>query len=459
MSKELITTSTKSRKPLSTDERAELEQYRNWMPQLADLFEGAASGRLESRMLAFDGAPDSALGRTIRSTNHLLDVTEVFVRCARAQLEAASEERFHRRIIQRGLPGSFRHAAGVINGITDKMKAQVVRMKDQEVREKEAMAALAKRIDDVITAATNGDLTQQFEVEGHDAIAQLGNTLRHFITDLRTSIGTINGNALTLSDSSAELSSITQQMISNAEETTAQASSVSAASEQVSVNVQTVAASTEEMSASIREIARSAAEATRVARDAVAIAATTNATVAKLGESSAEVGKVIRVITSIAQQTKLLALNATIEAARAGEAGKGFAVVANEVKELAKETAKATEDISSKIEAIQSDTSSAVEAIARIGHIINQINDIQTTIAGAVEEQTATTNEMSRNISESAKGTNEIARNITYVAKAALETSKGCTRSLAAVTGLAQMAAELQRLLGKYKVSDEGNRR
>src|SRR4029453_498474 len=187
-------------------------------------------------------------------------------------------------------------------------------------------------------------------------------------------------------------------------ETTAQANVVSAASEQVSRNVQTVATGTEEMSASIREIAKNANEAARVATNAVRVAESTNITVAKLGESSADIGKGIKVVTSIAQQTNLLALNATIEAARAGEAGKGFAVVANEVKELAKETAKATEDIGQKIGAIQRDSGDAGKALSEIRPIVGQVDQLSTTIAGAVEEQTATTSEMGRNVAEAARG-------------------------------------------------------
>ena len=259
-------------------------------------------------------------------------------------------------------------------------------------------------------------------------------------------------NASMLNSASEELAAVSQQMSANAEETSAQASTVSSAAEQVSRNVQTVATGTEEMTASIREIAKNAADAARVAGSAVSVAAKTNTTVAKLGESSAEVGKVIKVITSIAQQTKLLALNATIEAARAGEAGKGFAVVANEVKELAKETAKATEDISQKIEAIQSDTRGAVTAIEQISNIINQINDIQSTIASAVEEQTATTNEISRNVAESARGTEDIARNITGVAHAAKDTSAGAARALTAASALTTMALDLQKLVAKLDI-------
>ncbi len=260
-------------------------------------------------------------------------------------------------------------------------------------------------------------------------------------------IAAVELNASGLGASATELSAISQTMTANAEETSAQASVVSAASEQVNKNVQTVATSAEEMSASIREIAKNATDAARVATQAVKVADTTNTLVGKLGESSAQIGKVIKVITSIAQQTNLLALNATIEAARAGEAGKGFAVVANEVKELAKETAKATEDISQKIEAIQGDTRGAVEAIAQIGSIINQINDIQHTIASAVEEQTATTNEITRNVAEAARGSAEIAHNITGVAKAASETSAGASSTQVAAAELSRMASELGKLV------------
>jgi methyl-accepting chemotaxis protein len=266
---------------------------------------------------------------------------------------------------------------------------------------------------------------------------------RHAATKLQ---GEIARHAEALRESGSLLTQVSSAMGATADETSMQANVVAVASEEVSRNVQTMAAGTEEMTASIREIAKSASEAARVATQAVKSAETTNLTVGKLGESSAEIGKVIKVITSIAQQTNLLALNATIEAARAGEAGKGFAVVANEVKELAKETAKATEDISQKIEAIQSATRGAVSAIDEIRIIIHQISEIQHTIASAVEEQTATTNEMGRNVAEAARGASEIAQNISGVAEGAQETTRGATKTKQSAEDVAKMSTELLRL-------------
>ena len=269
-------------------------------------------------------------------------------------------------------------------------------------------------------------------------------------------------NAIKLSDSlseaASELSRVAAEMGSSAEQTASQANMVSAGSEQVSRNIQTVATAADEMGASIREIAKSTADATKVATAAVRSAEDTNVTIGKLGQSSAEIGQVIKVITSIAQQTNLLALNATIEAARAGEAGKGFAVVANEVKELAKETAKATEDISRKIEAIQTDTKGAVAAIEQIGSVIGQINDIQNTVASAVEEQSVTTNEITRNLTEAAKGGADISRSIAGVAEAARTTTGGAGQTQKSAESLEKLAEELQALMGRFRY-DSGTAR
>jgi methyl-accepting chemotaxis protein len=250
-----------------------------------------------------------------------------------------------------------------------------------------------------------------------------------------------------LGQASEEMTELSQNLSATAEETATQAGVVSAASEQVSTSVQTVATGAEEMSASIREIAKSASEAARVAGSASAATGTATETVGRLGQSSTEIGHIVKLITAVAQQTNLLALNATIEAARAGEAGKGFAVVANEVKELAKATARATEDIQRQVEAIQGDTTSAVRAIEAIAQVIGSVNDISSTIAGAVEQQSATTSEMTRNVSEAARGTQEISNNIIGVAEAARATTTSAATCHNAATQLSQLARELREVV------------
>ena len=329
-------------------------------------------------------------------------------------------------------------------------------------REKAAAAELQQKVDSILTvvaAASKGDLTQEIPVHGSDSIGQMGEGLGKFFADLRQSIGSIGASATNLASASEELTTVSQQMSANAEETSAQTKVVSGATLQVNQNLQTVATGAEEMGASIKEIAKNATEAAKVASTAVRAAETANSTVSKLGESSAEIGQVIKVITSIAQQTNLLALNATIEAARAGEAGKGFAVVANEVKELAKKTAKATEDISRKIEAIQIDAKAAVASIGTISDVINEINGISNTIATAVEEQNATTNEMARNVSEAAHGSGEITSNIAGVAEAAESTSRGATDTQKAAQQLVQTSTELRHLVEQFKIDDAENSR
>jgi len=304
-------------------------------------------------------------------------------------------------------------------------------------------------------AIAAGDLTRDdLKVRSQDELGDLTTAINKMSSSLKRMILSITENAMQVASASEELNTTSQQITANSEETSAQADVVSKAAQSVSQNLQTVATGAEEMGASIKEIAKNATEAAKIATSAVKVAEDTTATVSKLGESSTEIGQVIKVITSIAQQTNLLALNATIEAARAGEAGKGFAVVANEVKELAKETARATEDISRKIEAIQTDTKAAVDAIASISGVIHQINDISSTIATAVEEQNATTNEMSRNVSEAATGSGEITSNIAGVAEAAQGTTRGATDTQKASQQLVETSTQLRRLVEQFKIED-----
>ena len=295
-----------------------------------------------------------------------------------------------------------------------------------------------------------GDLTVTTGAQDRDEIGRMAAVLGEAQASLRQLLQSVAASADAVAASSEELSASAAQISASAEETSAQSGVVAGAADEVSRNVQTVAAGAEEMGASIREIAQNANQAARVAAAAVTEAETTTATVSRLGDSSREIGDVVKVITSIAEQTNLLALNATIEAARAGEAGKGFAVVANEVKELAQETAKATEDIARRVEAIQGDTSGAVEAIGRISEVIGQINDYQLTIASAVEEQTATTNEMSRSVQEAADGSGQIAANIGGVSVAADSTNQALAHSRTAVDELSRMATDLRSAVSQF---------
>jgi methyl-accepting chemotaxis protein len=310
---------------------------------------------------------------------------------------------------------------------------------------------------EVLQLMAANDYTTRVLGSYRGVFAEVGKATNKTADTIRGSMEMLGQNVQALSSAAEELTATSQQMSANAEETSAQTRVVSTATLQVNQNLQTVATGAEEMGASIKEIAKNATEAAKVATSAVKVAETANATVSKLGESSTEIGQVIKVITSIAQQTNLLALNATIEAARAGEAGKGFAVVANEVKELAKETAKATEDISRKIEAIQTDTKAAVGAIGTISEVINQINGISNTIATAVEEQNATTNEMARNVSEAARGSGEITSNIGGVAEAAQGTTMGAADTQKAAAELAKMSTQLRGLVEQFKIDSSAN--
>jgi methyl-accepting chemotaxis protein len=297
-----------------------------------------------------------------------------------------------------------------------------------------------------------GDLTRRVEVTSRDEVGLMGTALNGTLAQLHDAVRSITGTATRLATSSEELTTVSERLVRDADQAATQAEVVSGAAEEISVGAQAAASSTEEMSASIQEIARNAAQAGQVANSGVEVAQGTTTTIARLGQASTEISEVANLITSIAEQTNLLALNATIEAARAGEAGKGFAVVAGEVKELAKETANATEEIGAKILAIQSSANEVVEAISKITTIISQVSDSQTSIATAVEQQSTTTGDMGRSGAQAAQNTTQIAHSAVQVAQAAKASSDGAIETRKAVESLASMADELQALVGHFHI-------
>ena len=314
-----------------------------------------------------------------------------------------------------------------------------------------SIAVPLQRVRESLLAMARGDLTVAAPVTSRDEAGEMARALGEAQAGVRDVVASVSESARAIAAAAEELASTSDAMAGSAASSASQAEGVSDAAARVSDSVSTVARGAEEMGTSIGEIAHNAHEAARVAQRAVGVAESTTSQIGKLGRSSAEIGDVVKVITSIAEQTNLLALNATIEAARAGEMGKGFAVVAGEVKELAQQTARATEDIAGRVLAIQTDTEGAVTAISEITSIIAQINDFQTTIASAVEEQTATTTEMNRSVGEAAEGAGGIAANIAGLAAASQVTTEGVLQSQRAAAELSGMSRELRELVARFR--------
>lgn len=296
-----------------------------------------------------------------------------------------------------------------------------------------------------------GNLAQEVTVRSSDEIGRMAASLRTALTNIREIVRGVVESSTRLAGSASAVAAASQRLAGSAADSSERAEAVSNVTAEVSANVQTIAASANQMTTSIQEIAQNTAEAAEVGRQAVEVATTTNAAMQRLGEASSEIGNVIKVITAIAEQTNLLALNATIEAARAGEAGKGFAVVASEVKDLAQESGRAAEEVSRRIERIQSETSEAIAAIGNIAEHIRRVNDLQNTIASAVEEQATASNEMTRSISQAANGATTISTGIASVADATRETRADIVAAEKAAAELTELSSDLQRLVARFR--------
>ena len=321
------------------------------------------------------------------------------------------------------------------------------------------LLAYGRRISDTIMGLRNavdqvadGDLTHRVTARGKDEFAQIASSVESMRLRLVQMFSRLVDSSHRLGDSAGRLSGIVTEVGESSERTSSSMSQVAVTANEVSQNIQAVAAGSEEMGASIGEIARSAGDAAREATAAVSAVDSTTNTMNKLGESSREIGDVIKLITSIAEQTNLLALNATIEAARAGDAGKGFAVVADEVKQLAQETARATEDISNRVETIQADAIQAGEAIQSVAAVINRINEYQATIASAVEEQSATTQAINSGVSEAANGSAQIATRIDTAARDAVTTVESMSQGTSSAQQLTALRLELNELISSFRL-------
>ena len=295
------------------------------------------------------------------------------------------------------------------------------------------------------------DLTARLHVDGRDELAEVAELFNTFVEQVAETVREVGDASRALAAATEELTGNSTMIAAAASDASARAGIVAGAGEHLSTSVDGFSMAAGELGQSISEIAQNASAAARVAATAVELAEQTTATITALGRSSGEVTAVVQMITAVAEQTNLLALNATIEAARAGDAGKGFAVVASEGKELAHETARATGDITTRIEQIQAETSAAVTAIGQIAEVIAQINDYQASIAGAVEQQTATAAQLTSTVQEAAAGTRDITGNISGVADSTHDTARSVNECQQAVAEMARMSAHLHEIVVRFR--------
>jgi len=356
----------------------------------ADVCEAVAEGDFEARIINITETGDA--GRMLHAINRMIDRSDAYVRESKASLQYVANNKYFRRISEKGMSGAFAEASHVVN---------------------EAMGSMEERVEEFTR------VVQAFEEQMKEVVESVAAAA----TELEASAQTMNGAATSASE---------------------QSTAVAAAAEEASANVGSVAAATEQLTKSVGEINRQVAGSSKATAEAVEEVGRTSSDISGLNNASEKIGEVVSLITDIADQTNLLALNATIEAARAGESGKGFAVVASEVKNLANQTAKATEEISRQITGIQDASSKAAKSMEAISMTISNVDEISSTIATAVEQQGAATEEIARNIEQASTGTAEVSSSITVISQAVGETDTAATEVLSASSELAQKG-ELMR--------------